>query len=162
MLDLTAEQESILGVAEAIKYETDGRRLRRDLVKELKRAIEPALPEIRSGLMGMSTAGLGTVSPRLRTAVLRKLTIKTSLSGTPRVRVSISKRGMPRGFNNAPKRLNRSRGWRHPVFGQDVWVSQRGEPDYFDRPLRQRRDEARQAVQDAVEAMRERVRRGAR
>lgn len=171
MFELSTDQESILGLAEALKFEDNGRALRRDLTKAMRRAVEPALPEIRSGLMGMRTAGLDRVSPQLRSTVLRQLKVKVSLSGSPRVRVSISKTGMPRGFANAPKRLNSEKGWRHPVprrrrrdgsLSEQQWVTQHGAPGYFDNPLKQRREDYRRAVMDAVEQMRDRIRRGAR
>lgn len=171
MFNLSVEQESILGLAEALKYEDNGKALRRDLSRAMREAVQPALPEIRSGLMGMRTAGLDTESPRLRTAVLRQLKVKVKLSGAAGVRVSISKKGMPRGFTNAPKRLNSRKGWRHPVprrrrrdgsMTDQKWVTQRGEPGYFDDPLHQRRREYRDAVMDAVETMRYRIRKGAR
>jgi len=163
VFELSAGQEKILGVIEALKYEDNGKALRRDLTKEMKRAVQPAVGEIRSGLMGMSTSGLDSAAPGLRTSVLRKLKTEVKTSGAPRVRVKIGKKGMPRKFANAPKRLNALKGWRHPVFGnREVWVHQIGEPDFFDRPLRQRRGEMRKAIMDAVEEMSRRIKRGSK
>jgi hypothetical protein len=162
MIELSVDQQSILGVVEALRYEDDSKQLRKDLLAGIKRAVEPALPEIRSGLMGMATAGLETEAPGLRTTVLRKLKIKATLSGAPKVRVSIGRTGMPRGFDLAARRLNSKKGWRHPVFGnRDVWVEQMGEPEYFDKPLRSRKEQMQQAVMGAVQEMRDRIRRRA-
>lgn len=148
-------------VATAIRFEEDGKQLRKDMLTNLRAAVEPAIPVIKAGVMSMS--GHGRVSPSLSTTVANKVRVATRLTGDRAgVRVSIGKAGMPRGFRNAPKRLNRAEGWRHPVFGnRDVWVSQRGVPGYFDLPLQDRRDELRAAVVRAVEDMSERLARRA-
>jgi hypothetical protein len=162
VIDLSVDQAALEGVATALRYEQDGKQLRKDLVTNLKAAVEPALPVIRSGLMTMSTHS--RVTPALRTVVLSKLKVTTRTTGDRAgVRVAIGKAGMPRGFKNAPRRLNKPEGWRHPLFGRrdKPWVAQRGAPGYFDRPLEERQDEMRAAVVQAVQDMSERIARRA-
>lgn len=163
MIELSVDQERILGVVEALRYEDDGKALRRDLAKNMRQALEPAKQEVRAGLMGMSDAGLPTAGPPLRTVVLRNLRVEVRLTGrTTGARLRIKRTPGVRGFTHAPKRLNSRKGWRHPVFGnREVWVQQTGEPEYFDRPTRRHRERYAKAVMDAVHEMSDRIRRRA-
>ena len=157
-------------VVSALRYEEDGKQLRKEMTANLKAAVEPALPEIRSGLAVIGRSET-QVTPALAATVASKVRIAARFTG-PRtgVRVSIGKKGMPRDFVNAPRRLNAAKGWRHPVprrprkdgsMPEEQWVDQMGAPGYFDDPLRARRDEMRLAVQIAVEQMSQRIARRA-
>jgi hypothetical protein len=152
--------DDLRDVGTALKYEEDGARLRRALTKELRTAVAPAVAEAKGRVMAMGTAGLPHAGEPLRAAVARRVTAQARLTGrSAGVRVRASKKGMPRGFANAPKRLNAAGGWRHPVFGDaDRWVDQTGAPGWFDDPLRARRAEYRQAVERAVKDMADRIR----
>ncbi|MFI6270735.1 hypothetical protein [Micromonospora zamorensis] len=151
MIEVSVDQQQLQAVARRLSQEADGKKLRRDLAKNLRAALDPAKQEIRSGLMSMSTAGLPTDGPPLRAAVLKNLKAEARLTGrSTGARLRIRKKGMPRDFPNAPKRLNRKGGWRHQVYGRDVWVRQLGEPDYFDRPTRQNKAVYRAAVRAAM------------
>jgi len=147
-------------VISALRYEEDGKQLRKEMTANLKAAVEPAIPVMRSGLMAMG--GSGSVTPALRTTIANRIRVAVrGTGGRAGVRVSIGRTPQIRGFRNAPKRLNREN-WRHPVFGnREAWVSQRGAPGYFDDPLRARRDEMRAAVARAVEDMSQRIARRA-
>lgn len=147
MIELSADQQALQALAKALGAQADGKRLRRELSKSLRQALEPARQEVRAGLLGMGTAGIPVEGPPLRTTVLKQLRAETRLTGrSTGAKLRIRKRGMPRGFANAPKRLNAKKGWRHPVGGRDVWVTQLGEPEYFDRPTLQHRARYRAAV----------------
>ncbi|MBM7083602.1 hypothetical protein [Micromonospora humidisoli] len=147
MIELSTDQEALQALARALGEQADGKRLRRELAKGLRQALEPAKQEVRAGLMGMSTAGIPVEGPPLRTVVLSKLKAEARLTGrSTGARLRIRKKGMPRGFANAPKRLNSRKGWRHRVYGRDVWVQQIGEPEFFDRPTRQHKAAHRAAV----------------
>ncbi|MET9301785.1 hypothetical protein ABZX66_20925 [Micromonospora aurantiaca] len=151
MIELSADSQALQALAKRLSQEADGKKLRRDLAKEIRQALEPAKQEIRAGLMGMSTAGIPVEGAPLRTTVLKQLKAEARLTGrSTGARLRIRKKGMPRGFDNAPKRLNRKKGWRHRVYGRDVWVQQIGAPDYFDRPTRQHRAQYRAAVLKAM------------
>lgn len=151
MFGLSTDQEDLQKLARVLGQEADGKRLRRELSKALRKALEPAKQEIRAGLMGMGTGGIPAEGPPLRTTVLRQLKVETRLSGRRTgARIRIRKRGMPRGFDNAPKRLNAKKGWRHPVYGRDVWVQQVGEPDFFDRPTTANRARYRVAIRQVL------------
>ena len=151
MIELSTDQQALQSLGRALRAEADGKALRRDLARQLRAALQPATAQVRSGLMGMATAGVPVVGAPLRTTVLRQLKAEARLSGRATgARLRIKKKGMPRGFTNAPKRLNSTKGWRHPVRGGDTWVKQLGAPEYFDRPLRRHRGEYRDAVLAAM------------
>lgn len=143
-------------VVSALRYEEDGKQLRKEMLTHLRAAVTPAVPVIRSGLMAMG--GSADVTPALRTTIASQIRVAVRTTGhRAGVRVSIGRTPQIRGFRHAPRRLNRD-SWRHPLFGnREFWFTQRGAPGYFDRPLQERRDEMRAAVVRAVEEMSERI-----
>jgi hypothetical protein len=159
-VELSIDQRALLELGRALKREEDGKQLRRDLIRELKKPLAPAVAEIKSGVMAIGAGGLppGQGEP-LRTAVVRRIRAEVKLSGKAiGVRVRARKTEAVRGFRHAPKRLNAAKGWRHPVHGNsDRWVVQFGNPGYFDRPLEGRRSEFRGAVLEAMEATARRI-----
>lgn len=142
----------------ALKAESDGNKLRRDLAKRLRQTMEPVTAEIRSGLMAMPSSGtIPTEGGPLRTEVLKHLKVEARFSGRATgVRVRIKKRG-PRGFALAARRLNRKKGWRHRVYGRDVWVRQIGKIGYFDDPIEEKAPESRRAVLEAMNETAKRI-----
>lgn len=158
-VELTIEQRALLELGRALKRESDGKELRRDLIRELKKPLAPAVAEIKSGVMAIGAGGLppGEGEP-LRTAVVRRIRAEVKLSGKAiGVRVRARRTESVRGFRHAPKRLNAAKGWRRPVFGTDRWVVQFGNPGYFDRPLEGRKPEFRAAVLQTMEATARRI-----
>lgn len=151
--DLTIEQRGLAELGRALRREADGKAMRRDLIRELRKPTAPAVAEIKAGVMSMPATGLPAAGEPLRAAVARKVRTEVKLSGyAVGVRVKASKTPALRGFRNAPKRLNSPKGWRHPVYGSAAWVSQRGQPGYFDDPLKHRRPEFRRGVLQAMDA----------
>lgn len=152
------DQQALRLLARAMREESDGKQLRKDLTKELREALVPARSAVRSSIMSMSSAGM-SVGPSLRKSVAQKVTIQVRMSGKASG-ASLRTRTTPniRGFDNAPKRLNRKRGWRHPVRGNtEVWVTQLGKPDWFDDPIRRGRATYRGAVLAAMENAAKRI-----
>lgn len=80
--------------------------------------------------------------------------IKSRVSYTGRkigARIWVDTAVLPQSQRKLPRYLNRSKGWRHPVWGdRQVWVAQFGEP-YFDHPIERRRAEVKKAVDKAVQ-----------
>ncbi|GIH69440.1 hypothetical protein [Sphaerimonospora thailandensis] len=158
MIELSADQEALQALGRALKQEADGKALRRDLLKELKKPLAPAIAEIKSGLMSIGSGGLPSEGEPLRASVGRKIRAEAKLSGFGTgVRVKARRTPAVRGFANAPKRLNSRKGWRHRVYGRDVWVQQVGKPGYFDDPLRGRKAQFRTAVLQAMNDMAARI-----
>ncbi len=133
--------------------EADGKKLRRDLGKELRKAAQPIVLDARSNILALPSSTRGQRVP-LRATIAREVKVQTRWSGNSTgVRIRVGKRKMPRGFKNAPKRLNSGRGWRHPVFGDyETWVQQVGRPSWFHDATRGHRPEVRKAVLRAMNA----------
>ncbi|WP_433232407.1 hypothetical protein ACQP2H_10545 [Micromonospora sp. CA-248260] len=163
MIELSTDQKALQALGKALKQEADGKKLRRDLAREMRQALEPAKAEVRSSLMSMQSGGLPVDGPPLRTTVLKGLKAEARLSGrSTGARLRIKRTPGVRGFANAPKRLNRANGWRHKVFGRDVWVQQEGQPGYFDRALKSNAAKYRKAVLEAMEKTARRIARNTR
>jgi hypothetical protein len=156
MINLTLDQLALEYVEGAIAEEQDAKQLKRELGEQLKEAVEPAIPIIRGELMSMG--GSIPVSPPLRLAVSNALTTKVRYSGpAPGVRVAIGRKGMPRGFDDAARKINQG-AWLHPLWGREgSAVMQTGVNDFFDGPLQDRVDEMRAGVERAVEQMAQRL-----
>lgn len=157
-VELSVEQEGLQALSRALKAEADGKKLRRDLSKNLRQVMEPIKEEARSNLLGIASAGLNQGEP-LRQAVADQMKAEARLSGkSAGARLRVRRRGMPRGFSNAPKALNNPQGWRHRVYGRDTWVQQVAVPnEWFDRAHRAHHEEARDAALQAMEDMAARI-----
>lgn len=143
-------------VARALDDEADGREWRADISAELDAALQPAVDEVRSALFGMADGGMPTVGEPLRQAVAAQIVVEQRAGRSVGARIRVRKRGMPRRFWNAPKRLNQ-RAWRHQVFGADVVVTQVGEHGWFDHTLRRQRGRLREAVERATQERARRI-----
>src|ERR1044072_1036312 len=147
------EQGDLRQLTRALNKEADGKELRRDLVRELKIAVEPVTALAPGSILSMASQGLS--APPLRSAVAAAVRTEARLSGRQAGVSAIAKKtGMPRGFRNAPKRLNARGGWRHPVRGNpNVWVSQKGKPGWFDDTMRRADPAAERAAKKAMDDM---------
>ncbi|MER7002205.1 hypothetical protein ABT297_04040 [Dactylosporangium sp. NPDC000555] len=155
------DRRSFARVAHALDEEADGERLRRDLVAGFEEILDDVMREQKAGLMGMSSAGLPHAGEPLRTAIADRMEVQIKLSGrSAGARIVAHRRGLPRGFGNAPKRTN-ARSWRHRVYGRDVWVTQIGAPGWFDDPVKAHRTRYRAAARRVLVDMSQRIARGA-
>jgi hypothetical protein len=152
VIALETDASALKRVAAALYAEADGKALRRDLGKNIRTALAPAVAEARAGIRSMPSGGLPTEGGGLRQAISRRIRAQAKMSGRfPGARVRVTKRGMPRGFELAARRTNRRKGWRHPVYGNtDVWAQQTGKPGWFDDPMRRGRPRYRAAVLAAL------------
>ncbi|MEU9888673.1 hypothetical protein [Sphaerisporangium sp. NPDC051011] len=158
MIEMGVDAEALKALGRALKAEADGKQLRRDLIKQLKAPLAPAVAEIRAGLMSIGSGGLPSDGEPLRSAVAKRIRAEAKLSGfAAGVRVRARKTPAVRNFANAAKRLNSPKGWRRRVYGTDRWVVQHGKPHYFDDPLAHRRAEFRAAVLRAMEDLAARI-----
>jgi hypothetical protein len=157
-IELHVEERGIRRLAIALHAEADGKKMRADFIRELRRAVDPAKERAKSAVMSIHSSGLTHGKP-LRATIASQVKSEVRVSGRlVGVRVKARNRGMPRGFGQAPKRTNAS-GWRHPVFGRKTrfWVHQIGKPGWFDDTLAAGRDEYRIAVHRAMEATARRI-----
>lgn len=154
-VQLTLDQQDFKLVAQAIRAEADGRKLVRELNKDLKAAAAPAVVAAKASIMAMPTqdAKYGD----MRQAIASKVTVKVSnASGkSAGVNISLPRTGYPRGFANAPRRFN-APSFRHPVFGSATWVSQTGKPGWF-TAASEGKDKYVAAIREALERMAERI-----
>ncbi|MFD8531532.1 hypothetical protein ACFV0L_29340 [Streptosporangium canum] len=158
MVEANVRAEALVALGKALKQESDGKAMRRDLIRELKKPLAPAVAEIKAGLMSISSGGLPADGQPMRRTVARRIATQVKLSGRlAGVRVRARKTPELRGFANAAKRLNSPKGFRHQVFGSNRWVVQFGRPNYFDDPLTERRAEFRQGVLDTMQATAQRI-----
>lgn len=157
-VEVRVDRRSLARLVAALSAEADGRELRRDLRRGLRAAAEPAAALARGSILAMGVGGLDRAVPPLRTAIAAatKVQVHTGLKSAG-VAVRVGKTTMPRGFRNAPKRLNARKGWRHPVFGTDRWVTQRGKPGWFDLSMKTARPTARAAVGKAMDDVARRI-----
>lgn len=161
---LSVDQRDIQAVGRMFKAQSDGRKLRAELVANIAAITEPVVSEIRSTLQAVPHDGPSPSDPAMGPFLASRVKTSMRFAGY-RTGVSVKMRKTPqlRGFAFASRRLNR-RTWRHKVFGKDaVWVEQTSPiPGFFDDPFQNKKAEYRAAVMEAVAAMRSRlIRRGA-
>lgn len=146
----------ILG--KTLKAEADGALLRKDLIADLRLAVVPGVSAVKSKLSAIPHPSAASASPALGSYLATQVKSQVRLSGrSAGVKVRVRKTPNVRNFAQAAKRLNRS-GWRHKVFGRDVWVEQVSPiPGYFDRTLMDGKPRYRAAVLAAIAKMQARL-----
>lgn len=154
----SVDERDLTRLVAALNAESDGRALRRDLRRDLRTAVEPAAAAAQASILSMGVGGLTRAQPSLRTVVAAavKVEVRTGVKRAG-VAVVVKKHTMPRGFWNAPKRLNSRRGWRHPVRGTDAWVTQRGKPGWFDDTLEKAKPSTVRAAKAAMDGVARRI-----
>lgn len=149
--------------------------LRKDLLKELRKAGRPTVLDVRravlatpsSGVPGGSTSHQGGVG--LRQAIARATGLSISASGAASIRIRVNSKKVTPG--TLPKYLDgelpafKGR-WRHRTFGWGTWPDgtsawhpQDSHPFFF-RTVRSHADEFREACLAAMEATAEKLARG--
>lgn len=152
------DQQSFARVVRALEAEADGDQWRQDLAEDLHAALAPGVAAARSAILGMPSAGEARDGEPLRVAVANQVVSEVVLGGRAAgAKIRVRKRGMPRGFRNAAKRLNSRRGWRHPVFSPEVWTHQLGQPGWFDDTTRRLHPKLRQAALRALDRRARRI-----
>lgn len=152
MISVDFDGQALTTVARHLAEQENGRLLKRELGKRVRKALAPAVAEARAGILAMDSLGLPVDGGGLRQAIARRIRAQAKLSGRfAGARVRVTKRGMPRGFELAARRTNRRKGWKHPVFGNtNAWSQQIGRPGWFDDPMRRGKPRYRRAVLEAM------------
>ncbi len=154
------DEKSLAALVTALRAESDGRELMRDLTVKFAAIGEKAAAEARAMILSMPSPMAVTRGPGLRISIANKVVVRVRInaqSKRPGVVIRALKTGMPRGFINAPKRTNARRGWRHKVFGRDVWEHQMGMPGWFDDTMARHRPAMRRAAQRAMNNIARRI-----
>ena len=118
--------------------------LRRNIRVAGEKAADASRREVDSG--GASKTGL-------RLAIAAGIKVKVMTGVRAGVTIVASSAQMPAGKSSLVRAWEigsgSAKGWRHPVFGQDVWVTQTGHP-YFAKTIYDQRDSVRAAVEAAM------------
>ncbi len=161
LVEMTIDQRSLISVRKALAAEADGKALRRDLIKSMRAAATPVVPELQAAVRRLPSTEPAS-SPDLRDAVARQVKVAVALGGkNPGVKFRVGTKQDPRGFRFAGRRLNSPKGWRHPVFGNAdaPWVQQYGRKGvrWFEPTIYERRAELRESVRTAIAEMAQRI-----
>ncbi|MEU0397942.1 hypothetical protein ABZ208_35355 [Streptomyces sp. NPDC006208] len=156
---LECTHEGLDSLVRAIRSQADAKLLRKELAKNMREALRPAAVLAKSNIMGMSSAGLSTSTPGLRTAIAKKIRPEVKLGGRwSGARVKAFKTRGLRQFPNAPKRTNRrDGGWRTLTYGHEPWRTQYGKRHWFDEAFEGQQNTYKQAVLDAMDDMARRI-----
>jgi len=152
---LTTEQTRFREVAKALKAEAEGKLYKAELQAEIRVILAPAVDEVRSGVLNWPVSGLPHGGPSLRQEIAANIKVGFS-SGVRKAGARVyARRKGPRGFDSAPRDVNRA-GWERTTRAGVVLV-QVGVPGFFDDPLRARRAQYRAAIVAATERMAKRI-----
>lgn len=150
------DQRNLQRAAIALKAEVDGKTLRSELMRDLRRVADPLVQELKSSIETAPTHSAFLGEP-LRQGIADKIKPIVRLTGRS-TGVSIRAMKTPgiRRFSGAARAFNKP-GFRHRVFGKNVWVPQVGKPGWFDRTTEAKKEEFATAVRSAVEALAKRI-----
>lgn len=151
-VELSIDTDDLRQFAAILNRSADPKRLRRELAKDLRGALQPAVQQARAGINAVGHDSRSRPSPALRPTIGRNIRAEVRLTGrTTGARVKVKKTRNVRGFLNAPKLMNRD-SFRHRVFGGEEWVEQFGKPGWFDDPMQEGMSRYRAAVHRVMEA----------
>lgn len=158
MIDVSAHSTDLDNLARALRRESDGKELRKELSKNLRDALKPAADSAKSAIMSMPSGGSSTSRPALRQAIAKRIRPEVRISGrSPGARIKARKLNTNvRGFVNAPKRTQQAT-WRARVFGTDTWVEHTGKVNWFDDAMHERPEEYKEACIEAMTDMARRI-----
>lgn len=156
-LDVSVSVDGIQSLGRALSAEADGKALRKELSANMRAALNPAAEMAKSGIMSMRSDGHGQGGPGLRSAIAKKVKPEVKLGGRwTGARVKAKRTPAIRNFPNAPKRTQKTGGWRTKDWNGN-WRVQVGKFEWFDRAMAGRNEVYKRAVHEAMEAMARRI-----
>lgn len=120
--------------------------LKRALRKRLRAAATPAVNAAKQAVLNAPTTG--DVSTGLRQDIAAGIKVSILTGNTAGVVIK-SAAGNDSHPKSIVKAFDSAKGWRHPVYGQDAFVSQPGHP-YFASVIGKFRSEVTKAVEQAM------------
>jgi hypothetical protein len=127
-------RERLRAVGAIMAAESDGWQLKRDLAAGLRLATEPIIDDEKARVRSIPSRGITEGAP-IRERIVDSLNVSVRFSGyAAGVVIRAGQTDDVRNFRNAPRRFNARGGFRHPTFGHDPWVTQRGDPGWFSEP----------------------------
>jgi hypothetical protein len=173
-VDFTVQSKQFTELSKRLK--SSSKELRKELNKEIRAAAKPAVDDVKaavlainskvSGASGLNSgetaravhAGSGKIqrsrSHGLRATIARAVQLKITTNG---VRIVVDSSKLPEGQKNLAKALDNPKGWRHPTFGHEPWVTQTGD-HYFEPNIEKRKDDIRSRITAAMHTIAEKVR----
>ncbi|MEU6267695.1 hypothetical protein [Saccharopolyspora shandongensis] len=151
-LDLSEGEREMKRLGQVLKNFEDGKDLRKQMTREIRQTANPVRQEARAAIRSMPSKGGYRKGRPLRAAIAQKIQIASRPTGRfVGVKITAGQTGSVRGFTHAARKTNFGR-WRHPVFGDSAnWVSQNGEPGWFDNTMLRNRPTFRRAVRAVLE-----------
>jgi hypothetical protein len=141
--------------------------LRAELLAASRRAAAPIVADVRATVQGIPVTGSAGGGSFARAAYAKRKprgghglrnTIAAATSARARVggknvgvQIIVDVRRLPPDQASLPWALDSANGWRHPVFGNDTWVRQKGQP-WFAVTIRKHQAEAQAAISAAMDA----------
>ncbi len=148
----------------------EGKGLKLELRRGLRKSAEPMLSAVQTAVRSISVKGVRgggkwaryfhrprSKSTGLRNSVADAMQIQARMGGEPSVRLRVNTSRLPQDQRKLPRHMNKSEGWRHPVFGdKDVWAQQTGEP-YWEKTLIPFGPQVRRDVINVVDSVLKRI-----
>lgn len=124
MIEVTGGEQLLKLAADLRAAGTSGRRTRNKLGTKLRRALRPAVAEVKARALAIPSSG--KKSTGLRAQIAAATRSRVLLAGaSPMVRIQVDGSRMPSGKRTLPFYMDGQSQWRHPVFGDtEVWVDQ--------------------------------------
>lgn len=120
--------------------------LKRALRKRLREAAAPAVAAAKQAVLNAPTTG--DVSTGLRQDIADGIKVSLLTGNTAGVAIK-SGANTAAHPHSVVRAFDSAKGWRHPVYGNDVWVDQPGHP-YFVAVISKFRAEVTKAVEQAM------------
>lgn len=133
-----------------------GKEIRKRFTKAVRAELRPVTAEVKAAYRSAPSKGGKRRPPGrapLRRAMARATTAQVRTAGRDAgISLRVDGRKMPEGMGGVPAMYERRRRWRHPVFGQDVWVTQDSRPT-FDRIVPARASGVRRRVERLADGL---------
>jgi hypothetical protein len=152
-------------VAKALAEQADGKELRAELVKNLRKPGNQLATKVRAAWKAAPSHGHDTATrgrrgePDLRVLLAKATRVQVRLAGKEvGVRVRTDGRRMPNRMKALPTYAEGTKPrWRHPSWGnRDAWGQQRPFPRFY-QAVQPDESRARAAVEQAVEAVLDKI-----
>jgi hypothetical protein len=142
-------------ISKALRGHADGKRLRKELVAELRATARPMQAQVKAAWLAAPSQNQPNVGGQdLRKLLARSTRVQVRLTGKEAgVLVRTDGRKMPSGMRALPGYAEgiRRRPWRHPVHGhRDTWVTQRPFPRFY-AAVQPDEGQAKRAITEAVD-----------
>lgn len=156
-VQVRVEPDGLTETVRRLRQTAQGKQLLKQLRKDTRRSLAPAVPAIRSAVKGLPSKGESARRgrPGLRKTTAKATRLQVKLTATKAgVTVRVDPRKMPQGMHNLPAYVEGTfKPWRVKEFGTDRVHEQHAHP-YFDPIIRRYRPQAVRAIEEALDKVR--------